>query len=1311
MAELITMGDFVTQSERQAAQRLRDLPDDWLVICNKEMVLPSGRSYEIDFIVVGAHKIFVIDEKSWRGPIYGNENVWIVQSSQPRQNPLQKLGHIARQLAGSLRDRVPYLYNLAARVHFVHEAVLMSAGDLEFRVNDPRCREHVLRLAEVNEELRRLDQQRPECDLASCRTRLKQVLTDLRDRPKHPAKIDTFSVNEFLGQDAAGVRSYLATHDSGKRRLLKLFPVDPIEGPTEQLLRDFNAASIAAERGVAPHVDPYFRWNDGRFLAIPFHWPEGDPFCVDGNERVLADSTQVLELIRTSFRALQTLHDCGLVHRALNPRRIYKLRNQDAVQFIDFGFAHVDQRKTIAEDLDSLQIEDPYLAPECRIGFGLGERASDVFSLTLSLCAFLSGQEPDRAESTVDWVEASMRDVTKLWTVEIAETLVSLFRLCAADEPRTRPTAQNLHTKLTRTLEATRRGDLAPLPATLGDGQYKVIRRLGEGGSAVTYLVEDSFYGGQYVLKKIKNTEFANTFAGTEFQALRDLNHASLPRVYDVRQPKEDFHLKFQFIPGVELGHCMSEYRYNPERLVELALPLLDALDYLEQRGIAHRDISPKNIIIPEDRTAPPCLIDFGLAKMWQDLKTSAVGTPLYRAPEVDQGVWKPASDVYSLAVILLEAISGELPFEVVDGLPDKRSRRPASSETIAAFGAPVIECLQKAMKSVDERYPTAAAFRDALKDAWFRRQAVVGEPQLAVGEQVCLDWVRSIRGLYRNSAGGNSDNRGLDSAFARSTYIPTLLDAKLLPEILQQQKRLVFLTGNPGDGKTAFLEIIRNALEAAGTSSLMGDRFGWRAVLPDCRFEAIYDASESRGDESSDQVLRRLLDPFSGTAAPDWSVAPVTLVAINDGRLYEFLETHSDNFSWLRNYVDEQSFGDGEEVTEVAIVDLKRRSLTGTPDSATSLFRVMASSLLNSSAWDDCGRCQARLTCHIKFNVDSLKDSRILGRLETLFLTQHWRRERRATIRDVRSALAFVLTSNFSCEDVHSERNVRASTGGSEFRPYYHSVFNLLQTKDEMLEEMAILDPATRPHARLDRFLHYHREEGRRSVLAAMFLEIQGRSSPPDQEMLEESNWHAAMKRRLYFERAGEDTDDKLRRWDLPSANTLLLPYLFLDRFMDALAGRIPLQILRDQLLTGISRSEGIPAQATHNKLSLSLSRNAREELTVIRQIDTTQFRCDVPTARHCEYVENIPDALELTYIPQNISLPITLDMFEILMRMAEGYTPGSVEFEPFLIELNEFKARLVRLGVAEVLLLEGRSRLHRVANEANQIVYKGAM
>ncbi|MEO8972631.1 MAG: nuclease-related domain-containing protein, partial [Ktedonobacteraceae bacterium] len=74
MAELISGAtSFATEGERRAAEVLRQLPASWLVFCNKTLPLPGGRSFEMDFIVVGKRWVFLLDEKSWRGKIVGNE--------------------------------------------------------------------------------------------------------------------------------------------------------------------------------------------------------------------------------------------------------------------------------------------------------------------------------------------------------------------------------------------------------------------------------------------------------------------------------------------------------------------------------------------------------------------------------------------------------------------------------------------------------------------------------------------------------------------------------------------------------------------------------------------------------------------------------------------------------------------------------------------------------------------------------------------------------------------------------------------------------------------------------------------------------------------------------------------------------------------------------------------------------------------------------------------------------------------------------------------------------------------------------------
>jgi hypothetical protein len=159
MAEVIQFGKFITASEREAASRLKDLPANWTVICNKEVVTPVGDTYEVDFVIIGEHVIFVLDEKSWSGDIYGNENVWVLPGGEPRRSPLQKIGHVGRQLAGVLRGRIPYLHEHAQKAHFVFDMILLSAPNCLLRVADPRLGTHVVRLQEALEELPRIDLQ------------------------------------------------------------------------------------------------------------------------------------------------------------------------------------------------------------------------------------------------------------------------------------------------------------------------------------------------------------------------------------------------------------------------------------------------------------------------------------------------------------------------------------------------------------------------------------------------------------------------------------------------------------------------------------------------------------------------------------------------------------------------------------------------------------------------------------------------------------------------------------------------------------------------------------------------------------------------------------------------------------------------------------------------------------------------------------------------------------------------------------------------------------------------------------------------
>src|SRR6266545_4620014 len=105
MAHLTVMGDYQGPGEQKAAETLaRDLPDAWRVIAGRKLSGP--RRDDLDLVVVGEHAVFVLDEKSWGPQITLGDQFWRVRGGE-RRNPLDRVNHLARVLAGQFRDRVP----------------------------------------------------------------------------------------------------------------------------------------------------------------------------------------------------------------------------------------------------------------------------------------------------------------------------------------------------------------------------------------------------------------------------------------------------------------------------------------------------------------------------------------------------------------------------------------------------------------------------------------------------------------------------------------------------------------------------------------------------------------------------------------------------------------------------------------------------------------------------------------------------------------------------------------------------------------------------------------------------------------------------------------------------------------------------------------------------------------------------------------------------------------------------------------------------------------------------------------------------
>ena len=269
-------------------------------------------------------------------------------------------------------------------------------------------------------------------------------------------------------------------------------------------------------------------------------------------------------------------------------------------------------------------------------------------------------------------------------------------------------------------------------PETVLQNRYRIVRLLGQGGMGAVYEAIDERLETTVALKE---TLFADERLRKQFEReaklLAGMHHPALPRVSDHFGEGEGQFLVMQFVPGYDLSQMMARKQapFPPDQVLTWGDQLLDALDYLHTQDpqIIHRDIKPQNLKLTG--RGQIILLDFGLAKGQSGglsvVTTSASiygYTPNYAPLEQIQGMGTDArSDIYALSATLYHLMTGVKPPDaltraasLVNGQPDPLL--PAN-EVLVGIGPQVANVLARGMRqSRDQRYPTAAAMRDALK-------------------------------------------------------------------------------------------------------------------------------------------------------------------------------------------------------------------------------------------------------------------------------------------------------------------------------------------------------------------------------------------------------------------------------------------------------------------------------------------------------------------------------------------------------------------------------------------------------------------
>ncbi len=583
MAEIVSAGSFATEGERRAAIELKKLPSDWIVLCNK--VLPRGdRSYEIDFIVIGDRWVFLLDEKSWRGRILGNDQLWVRADGFSMRSPLAKADYLSKVLAGHIGWKVA---PLKEGEHFVRGGVLLSESEQIPQIHDSRAGNGIFLLQNVCERLQIIDQQGGNPLVSQLRSHISRTLVDLSNRPQVPAKIDSLNIVDAIAL-RPGVRLFNATMDGSPDKLLHLMVYDLTKDPlNSKALYDFYMHECLALQklnatGLVPMVNIPFRWSED-FLILPIMPPSGKPLSIYTLPETREEFQQELLLAAACFKALDQIHAQNVLHRAIGPDSIYVQSTQPPkVVFTNFYAARVGTN-SIAPSLDALSIEDPYAALELAIGFGYATPETDTFSLSLVFLERLSGVSLSniRANMESDIVFPQQPRWAAFLSAELTNDLTALFKQVLTPEKRMPSlSAKEISARLSslaRRLQQEIQGDT--VEGLILDKRYKVHRLLGRGSMANTYLASDNEFEalGLFALKQYLSPFEVVPQASAEFNAMRSVNSEYLPHVFEISPPQMDVHIKMEYIPGPTLQQVEMEFPWSLERWWLFAQGLMKA--------------------------------------------------------------------------------------------------------------------------------------------------------------------------------------------------------------------------------------------------------------------------------------------------------------------------------------------------------------------------------------------------------------------------------------------------------------------------------------------------------------------------------------------------------------------------------------------------------------------------------------------------------------------------------------------------------------------------------------------------------------
>lgn len=567
---------------------------------------------------------------------------------------------------------------------------------------------------------------------------------------------------------------------------------------------------------------------------------------------------------------------------------------------------------------------------------------------------------------------------------------------------------------------------------------------------------------------------------------------------------------------------------------------------------------------------------------------------------------------------------------------------------------------------------------------------------------------------IYSQSERSTGGTRGYDP----STYVQTKLDRSLIPRILDPKTKLVILTGNAGDGKTAFIQHVEKiATDQKAKTSKSTDN-GCTFTLNGVTYQTLYDGSQDFEGTANDAVLASFFNEMEGDKPPEGDFTKV--IAINEGKLRDFI-LNKPQYRWLgkqvHHYLNDSGFTPHDALV---FVNLNLRSVVDSADDGTSIFDRLLDRFLQPSFWEPCVKkpCEDADICPLRYNVANLSDAtrgpEIRRRLRHLLLAVHFRKTRHITMRDLRSILSLILFGKAPCPRIHNALRTETQLTHAF---YYNAAFNG-EEKDRIAQLLSDLDVARVCNPKLDNFIHFHAPDSPEvadlllpsctdfsaDMPHLIYLYQNRPEGTQDDDPVRRGNarlFHAAMRRKLFF----ESDDAKMIAAGLPTWKDLL-PYRQFDRFMEVIQAKADAgNALRDEMTLAISKSERIYNETVGREhLCLRSTAAKRNQTKSFYGFPASDFEVVVKdVGAQADFLEHLPNSIYYRHTDRSAELEVPLDLFEILCRIHDGYVPTASEIRTFFLNLEMFKRRVTTKRSERIFLTEDDTNLFEIKSDPN--------